>query len=232
MTAPFALAAALFGGLLPGFTAIAEAQPRHTESVPVLNPGRLAAQLASSRGAVSSCAGRADTDAFLTEVRATVSPGPAPSTMYNARIRVTVRSRPRDHGLESCVRRVVQDALRHRAEAVRRPVRANHTFRIAGRPPTPRPVARAVYSDRHAHAALSRLTGPLQRCLEQRGVADSITLHVTVDRAGRLSLTNATLPAGSPSRALGCMAGTVSRARLGSAAPRGRVTLRHTLRLR
>lgn len=205
---------------------------RPVDSVPVLGSSELSMQLASRHDVVSSCAARLDTRAYLTEVRARVAPGRAPSTLFNARIRLTVRSRPRDPELERCVSGHLQQMLRQQVHAVTRTVRARHTFRVGAPPLQPPPRSRPPYSASQVERALDQLRGPLQRCLEQRGLADTVALSIAVDRAGRITLSNAQLPPGAPPRALGCMAATVSRAQLRSEPPRRRVTLRHTLRLR
>ena len=229
MARPFAIfaLAALAAAASP-----ASAQYRPTGSVPDLSEGTLASLLRAQRAAVASCAAGEDTDAFVAEVRARVAPGRAPSTMFNARIAVTVRTRPRDHELERCVRARVRDSLRNRAYAVpRRSIRARHTFRIAERPPPREEPPAPPFSEAQVHRTLGGQRHALQRCVEIAGVPEAVTLRVAVEADGRLTLVNATLPPGTPPRSLGCLARTVSRLRVPSR-PGRRIAVQHRVAVR
>lgn len=207
---------------------LTRAQTRHSHPVAELTDGALRGMLGSQQRAVSSCASRADTRAFVADVRATVRPGARPSTLYNARIAVSVRSRPRDGELEGCVRRAVVDALRHQGYAVGRSVRARRTFRVAGRPERPEPPPAVAYSEREVRGLLQRANPRLSRCLGIAGVPERVNLHIVVDRRGQLSLQNAALPPGASGRALGCLSQTVSGLRA-RGRPGRRVRLTHAV---
>lgn len=210
----------------------ASAQYRPTDDVPDLSASDLSRLVSAQRGAVSSCAAGEDTGSFLAEVRARVAPGPSPSTLFNARIAVTVRTRPRDHELERCVRRRIEDDLRHQRFAVSgRPLTARHTFRIGERPEPPEERPAPPFSEAEVHGVLRASQRSLERCLEVGGLPEGIELRLAVEPDGRLTLVNANLPPGVPPRALGCLAQTVSRLRI-QARPRRRVAITHTLGVR
>ena len=223
---PFLLAA-----LALAVPSAAAAQYRPASPVAELSSGSLHRLVSQQRGAVSSCASRTDSGAFLVDVRATVAPGPRPSTMFNARIHVSVRSRHRDGELEACVRRAVADSLRHQAYAVPRTVRTRRTFRVAERPGPPEPPPAVAFSQREVRAVLSRANGRLARCLDVAGLPEQVTLHVSVDRTGRMILTNANLPPGVSGGALGCLSRTVSSLRT-RGRPGRRVQLTHVVGMR
>ncbi len=208
-----------------------EAQYRPSEPVAELTEGALYGMLGAQQGVVSGCAARADTSAFVADVRATVRPGARPSTLYNARISVSVRARPRDGALEGCVRRAVVDSLRHRGYAVARSVRARRTFRVGARaePPPPRPAV--AYSEREVRRVLRAATPRLSRCLETAGVPERVTLHLVVERTGRMVLQNANLPPSASGRALGCLSRTVSGLHT-RGRPGQRVQLTHAINVR
>ena len=209
----------------------ADAQARPSQPVAELTDGALHGMLSTQRGSVSSCAARVDSDVFVADVRATVRPGSRPSTLYNARIEVSVRSRPRDASLERCVRRAVVDSLRHRGYAISRVVRARRTFRVQERPePAPPPQA-VAYSEREVRNVLQRANPRLSRCLETAGVPERVRLHLVVDRTGRMILQNVNLPPSSSSRALGCLTRTVSGLRT-RGRPGRRVQLTHDISVR
>ena len=152
--------------------------------------------------------------------------------MYNSRIQVQVRSRPRDGELEACVRRQLTDTLRHQAYAVGpRAMRARHTFQIAERrePPPPRPAP--AFSEGAVQSLLRAHRGRLTSCVELAGVPEQVTLRVVVEADGRLTLTNANLPGGASQNALPCLARVVSRLRVASR-PARRVQVVHQLALR
>lgn len=208
------------------------AQYRPTDHVPDLSTSALSRLVSAQHGAVSSCAAGGETGSFLAEVRARVAPGPAPSTMFNARIVVTVRSRPRDHELERCVRRRIEDDLRHQRYAVSgRAMTARHTFRIGERPEPPEERAAPPYSEAEVRRVLRASERSLELCLEVGGIPEGIELRLAVEADGRLTLMNANLPPGVPARALGCLAETVSRLRV-QARPRRRVPIMYTLTAR
>lgn len=209
----------------------AAAQYRSANPVSELSDGTLQHLVSQQQGSISSCASRTDTGAFLADVRATVSPGPRPSTMFNARIAVSVRSRHRDGEFEACVTRAVRDALRHQGYAVERTVRARRTFQVRERPEAPEPPPAVAYSEAEVRRVLSAANGRLAQCLQVAGVADQVSLQITVERTGRMVLTNASIPPGASRDALGCLSRTV-----GSLSTRGRpgrrVQLSHTVGVR
>ncbi|MBX3271035.1 MAG: hypothetical protein KF729_12290 [Sandaracinaceae bacterium] len=191
----------------------------HRPATPVaeLSEGTLYHLVSQRRHEVTSCAARTDTGAYVADVEARVAPGPRPSTLYNARIEVSVRSRHRDGELEACVRRAIVDALRHETYAVGRAVRTRQTFRIRERPEPPEPPPAVAFSEGEARSLLESASRRLAACLETAGVPEQVVLHITVERTGRMTLTNATLPPGAGPHALGCLSRTVS-----SLATRGR----------
>lgn len=208
------------------------AQYRPTDHVPDLSPSALSQLVSAQQSAVSSCAAGEETGSFLAEVRARVAPGPAPSTLFNARIAVTVRSRPRDHELERCVRRRIEDDLRHQRYAVTgRAMTARHTFHIGERPEPPEERPAPPFSEAEVRHVLRASQRSLERCLEVAGLPEGIELRLAVEADGRLTLMNANLPPGVPPRALGCLAETVSRLRI-QARPRRRVPITYTLGVR
>src|SRR5436190_17721443 len=113
------------------------AAQRTVDEVPEIDDYELSALISAEQGEIESCASRTDASAYVATVRARVSAGAAPATMYNASISVTVASRPRDPEFEGCVRRVLVDALRHASFAVGPSARARHTFQISERPAPP-----------------------------------------------------------------------------------------------
>ncbi|HEY8429587.1 MAG TPA: hypothetical protein VIL20_14485 [Sandaracinaceae bacterium] len=210
-------------------TAPAAAQ-RPSQLVPELDSGLLSSLLLGRQAAVERCASRTDTRAYVAAVHARVSPGRAPSTLYDARIAVEVISRPRDHAFEACVRGAVRDALRHAPYAVSAASHARHTFRIAERQaPIERPAP--AYSEHEVRRVLGAYSSSLQQCLEIAGVPEQVTLRVAVRPDGRLVLTSADLPPGASSRALGCLASRVSAMRV-EGRPARTVTVVHTLGVR
>lgn len=211
--------------------ALGSAQVRPVNPVSELSHSALASLVRGQQRAVEECARRADTGAYVADVRTTVRPGARPSTLYNAAISVSVRSRPRDGAFEGCVRRAVRDALRHAPYAVGRAARARQTFRVSERPePVPaRPAPR--YSEAEARRVLRASNHALTRCLEVAGVPDAATLRVAVEPSGRLVLTNATLPPGASRHSLGCLTRHISRLRV-AGRPARRVNLVHTVGVR
>lgn len=209
----------------------ASAQRRPVAPVAELSSGSLSHLVLSQRGSVERCASRGDTGAYVADVRTSVRPGARPSTLFNARISVSVRSRPRDGGFESCVRRAIRDGLRHQAYAVGRTVRSRQTFRVTERP-DPRPVPRAQpYSQSEVRRVLRSSNGGFQRCIEIAGVPESVTLRIAVEPSGRLVLTNAQIPPGASHHALGCLTRAVSRLRV-RGRPGRRVDVTHTVGVR
>ena len=209
----------------------ASAQYRPADPVQELSSGALSRLVLAQRHAVEGCASRTDTSAYVADVRATVRPGSRPSTLYNARIAVSVRSRPRDGELESCVRRSIRDSLRHSAYAVGRTVRARQTFRVRERP-DPAPPPRAVpFSQNEVSRVLRGSSGSFQQCLEVAGVPERLTLRVAVEPSGRLVLTNASIPPGSSRHALGCLTRAVSRLSV-RGRPARRVNVTHQVGVR
>lgn len=209
---------------------LASAQWRAADPVSDLSSSALSGLLSRERPALERCAGRLDTSAYVADVRVNVRPGARPSTLYNARIAVSVRSRPRDGRLEGCVRREIRDALRHRPYAVSRAVRARQTFRVAERPDrVEAPPLRFSEADVRRRLRASNRT--FSRCLELAGVPESATLHLAVQPSGRLTLVSANVPSGSSQRAVACLTQAVSRVR-GIGPPRRRVSLVHTVRVR
>lgn len=204
---------------------------RHVDHVSELSSSSLSGLLSSQRHQVERCASSRDTDAFVAEVRARVSPGPAPSTMYNAQVSLTVRSRPRDARFERCVSSAIRDALRHSSYAVARSVSARQTLRIADRPEPPPPQPTRPFSESEVQQVLRASRGGFQRCLEMAGVPEQVTLRVAVEADGRLVLTSADLPPGSSPHALGCLARRTSSLRV-SGHPARRVTIVHDLGVR
>lgn len=210
---------------------LTSAQVRSVDPVRELSSGDLHRLVSRQRGAVSGCASRVDSGAYIADVRALVRPGARPSTLYNARIQVSVRSRPRDGELEACVRAAVQDALRHEAYAVGRPVRAHQTFQVAERrePPEPRPAP--PWSMDEARRVLQSASSRLARCLDVAGVPEQVTLHVAVDRTGRFVLQNADIPPGAGRGALACLTRAVGSLRT-RGRPGRRVRLTHRVAVR
>ena len=207
--------------LVSALPVTAFAQYRPATPVSELSEGALAHLVSRERGAVASCATRTDTGAYLADVRVTVAPGARPSTMFNARISVSVRSRHRDGELEACVSRAIRDSLRHQAYAVGRTVRAHQTFQVRERPDPPEPPPAVAFSEAEAQRVLSMASGRLARCVDVAGVPEAVTLYVTVERTGRMTLVNANLPPGTSPQAIGCLSRTVS-----SLSTRGRPTRR------
>lgn len=209
----------------------ASAQHRPVAPVAELSSGSLSHLVLRQRASVERCASRNDTGAYVADVRTSVRPGPRPSTLYNARIAVSVRSRPRDGGFESCVRRAIRDGLRQHAFAVGRTVRSRQTFRVTERPdprPEPRPVA---FSQTEVRRVLRAVSGGLSRCLEMAGVPETVTLRIAVEPSGRLVLTNASIPPGASRHALGCLTRTVSRLQV-RGRPARRLNVTHTVGVR
>jgi|SRR5690606_38550148 len=204
-----------------------EAQNRPARVLPELDPGALSSLVLAREHTIERCASRTDASAYVATVRARVSPGPAPSTLYGARIAIDVVSRPRDPAFEACVRRAIEDSLRRATYAVGRTVTARHTFQIAersdpiDRPPPP-------FDEREAQRVLAAQRGALQQCLSLAGIPERVTLRVAVRPDGRLVLTSADLPPGAASRALGCLASRVSRLRV-AGRPARTVAIVHTL---
>ncbi|MGE0789818.1 MAG: hypothetical protein AB7S26_29365 [Sandaracinaceae bacterium] len=215
------------------FSRPAHAAAQYAEPVGEMSDSILSAHLHHQRGEVTRCAASEDSRAYLVEIQARVSRGARPSSMHNARISVSVRSRPRDHALESCVRRTVNDVLRNAAYAVEDPSRAHVTFRIDERPEPPGDDERPSppYSRSEVEQALRARDGAFARCVDLGGIADTATLSVAVDPSGRLVLVNAQLPSSAPSRATSCLASTVGSIRVRGAPPR-RVQLTHSFTLR
>ncbi len=209
----------------------ASAQYRPAQVLPELTSGTLTSLLDGAEADIERCASRTDAGAYVATVRAHVSPGAAPSTLYGARIGVDVVSRPRDSAFEACVRRAVRDALRHAPYAVPRSVRAQRTFQIAERP-TP-PIARPAppFEEREVHQALASRAWTLQQCLEIAGVPEQVTLRVAVRPDGRLVLTSADVPPGAARGAIGCLAARVSSVRV-SGRPARTVDVVHRLAVR
>lgn len=206
----------------------AAAQSRPSEVVPELDSGTLSSLLLGQESTVERCASRTDAGAYVAVVRARVSPGAAPSTLYNARIAVEVVSRPRAYAFEVCVRRAVRDALRHTPYAVGRLARAHHTFQIAERPQPPIDHPPPAYDEREVQRVLASYRAPLQRCLEMAGVPEQVTLRVAVRPDGRLVLTSADVPTGAAQSALGCLSSRVSNLRI-NGRPARTVTVVHRL---
>lgn len=206
------------------------AQERPARVVPELDSGLLSALLDGAEGQIDRCASRTDAGAYVATVRARVSPGPAPSTLYGARIAVTVVSRPRDSAFESCVRGAVRDALRHAPYAVPRSVRAEETFRIAERPTPPIDRPPPPFDQGEVHRALSGSAWSLRQCIELAGVPEEITLRVSVRPDGRLVLTSADLPPGAARSALSCLSSRVGSLRV-SGHPARTVSVVHRLPL-
>lgn len=204
---------------------------RPAHPVDELSSGDLDALLGRAQGDVAGCATRTDTSAYLAEVRATVSPGAAPSTLWNARVSVSVRSRPRDHAFESCAVRAIRESLREEAYAVGRTVRARRTFQVQERPDPPEPPPAVAFSEGEARSVLSAASGRLARCVDVAGVPEAVTLYVTVEQTGRMVLVNATLPPGTSPHALGCLSSTVSSLST-RGRPARRVQLTHRVGLR
>ena len=207
------------------------AQYRPTTPVAELSEASLSGMLSSARSVVSGCATRVDARAYLADVRVTVRPGPRPSTMFNARVRVSVRSRPRHRAFERCVSTQMRGSLRGQAFAVPRTVRAHRTFQVSDRPPPPLPRPRVSFSEAEARGALRQANARLARCIDAAGPGEPITLHVVVDRAGRMVLQNASLPPRSSPRSLQCLSRTISRLQL-RGHPQRRVRLTHAVPVR
>jgi len=210
---------------------LASAQYRPADPVRELSSGDLHRLVSQQRGAVSGCASRVDTGAYVADVRTVVRPGSRPSTLYNARISVSVRSRPRDGELEGCVRRAVQDALRHQRYAVGRAVRAQQTFQVAERRDPPEPRLAPPWSMGEAQRVLRSADSRLARCLDVAGVPEQVTLHVAIDRTGRFVLQNADIPPGAGRDALACLTRTVGSLRT-RGRPERRVRLTHRVAVR
>ncbi len=206
----------------------AAAQYRPADVVPELDSYSLSSLLLGQEGAIERCASSTDASSYVALVRARVSPGSAPSTLYNARIVVDVVSRPRDHEFEGCARRAIRDALRHTPYAVGRTARAQHTFRIAERAPPPIEPPPVAYDEREVQRVLSAYRGSFQRCIEMAGVPEQITLRVAVRPDGRLVLTSADLPTGAARSALGCLSSSVARLQV-RGRPARTVTVVHRL---
>lgn len=222
---------ALFLLLLASSTAPVHAQDRPAELVPELTNGMLSALLENAQNDIERCASRTDAGAYVATVRAHVSPGPAPATLYGARIGVSVVSRPRDSAFESCVQRAVRDALRHEPYAVPRSVRAQHTFQIAERPTPPIDRPPPPFDEREVHQALSARSWALQQCLELAGVPEEVTLRVMVRPDGRLELTSADVPPGAGARALSCLHSRIESVHV-SGRPTRAVTVVHRVAVR
>lgn len=205
---------------------------RGVAPVTPLTHGALSQALHQQRAAVSRCASAEDSGAYLVELRASVRPGPRPSSMFNARIAVQVRSRPRDGGFEACVRRGVQNALQDQPYAVERSVSGQVTFRLDERPDRyrPRPPA-PEYSEAEASQALRRRDPRFAQCIDLAGVPERITMRVAVEADGRLTLLRADVPPGSSTRALECLRRTVEGLRV-RGAPARRRELTHTVAVR
>ncbi len=206
----------------------AAAQYRPSDVVPEIDSSVLSSLLLGQQGTIERCASRTDAGAYVAVVRARVSPGPAPSTLFNAQIAVDVVSRPRDHGFEGCVRRAIRDALRHTPYAVGRTTRAHHTFQIAERPPPPIERPAQPYDEREVQRVLSAYRGSFQQCLEMAGVPEQVTLRVAVRPDGRLVLTSADVPSGAARGSLGCLSSRVSSLRV-NGRPARTVTVVHRL---
>lgn len=209
----------------------ASAQDRPARALPELDRGALSSLVLGQQGAIERCASRTDASAYVATVRARVSPGALPATLYGARIAVRVVSRPRDHAFEGCVRRTLRDALRHATYAVGRAVSARHTFQIAERPAPPIDRPPPPFDEREVQRALALRRAALQSCLEVAGIPESITLRVAVRPDGRLVLTSADVPPGAARGALGCLASRVSRLRV-AGRPARTMTVVHRLGVR
>lgn len=218
--------------LLTTLAASPAAAQRWATPVAELNDGVLAGHLRGQRPAIARCAAAEDTGAFLVEVRATVRRGPRPSSMHNARIALSVRSRPRDGAFEACVRRSLRDSLRQLAYAVERPARAHATLRLSERPdphverPPPPP-----YREAEVRRALRARDARFARCLEMAGVPERVVLRVAVEADGRLQLTSAEIPPGASRHAQHCLARAVERIRV-RGRPARRAELTHTVAVR
>lgn len=203
--------------------------PKDARRLPELSDAVLSRLLLDHQRVLERCARDGRTRAYLVELQARVQPGTPPSTMYNARIHVRTRSRPRDGAFEACVQRIVPDALRHTSYAVGpRGARARHTFHLAEPPePTPRRPP-PPFSVSEVHRAIDARTPALMRCLERGGVLDPITLRIDVRSDGQLILTRADLPPDSSPHAPGCMARQVSALRV-EGRPARRLSVVHRL---
>ena len=210
---------------------VAGAQPRTIDPVSGLSDGTLGSLVSAQQSTVERCARRGDTGAYVADVQASVRPGARPSTLYNARISVSVRSRPRDGDFESCVRRGIVDGLRHQPYAVDDSVRARQTFRIAERPDPPAERPAVPYSANEVSRVLDSSSRGFQQCLEMAGVPETVTLRVAVEPSGRLVLTNANVPAGASRHALGCLTRAVSRLEV-QGRPSRRVNVTHSVGVR
>jgi hypothetical protein len=209
----------------------APAAAQRAHPVTELTDEVLESQLGAQRSAVEGCASRTTTSAFLVEVDARVSPGPRPSSTYNARIRVRARSRPRDHAYESCVRRAVWDALRNTPFAVHERARARRTFQLSERPDPPPPPPAVPYRPQEVAHALRRHDRILQSCLSAAGVGEPVVLRIAVEPTGRLILMHAQLPPRAGARALSCLQREVSRVAI-EGRPGRRTEVTHTLNAR
>lgn len=214
--------------LLLMLAAPASAQ-RYVGEVPEIDSYELSALISSEQHRIESCASRTDASAYVATVRAQVSAGAAPSTMYNAHISISVASRPRDPELESCVRRELADALRHASFAVGRAVRARHTFQISERPERPIDERPPAYSESEVRAVLSASSRSLSQCVDVGG--ETVTLRVSVRPDGRLVLMSADVPSSAHRGALGCLAQRVASLRV-SGRPSRTVDLTHQLSVR
>jgi hypothetical protein len=207
------------------------AAQRHVDVVPELEEGTLSSLLLGQQGAIERCAARTRTSGYVATVRARVTPGPPPSTLYGARIGVAVTSRPRDGAFEGCVTRALRDTLRQAPYAVTRAVSAQHTFQIAERPLPPVERPPPPFDASEVRRTLASYQAPLQQCLGVAGVPEQVTLRVAVRPDGQLVLTSADLPPGVAASALGCLSSRVSSLRI-QGRPSRTTTVVHTLGVR
>jgi hypothetical protein len=210
----------------------ASAQHRPVSEVPEIDEYALSSLIVGQQRAIERCASRTDASSYVATVEARITAGAAPSTLFNARIAISVSSRPQDGEFEECVRSELRDTLRHARYAVgRRAVRARHTFQIAERPASPIETPAPPYSESEVRGVLRASSGSLQQCLEMAGVPERVTLRVSVRPDGRLVLMSADVPPGSSQGALGCLSSRVSSLRV-SGRPGRTVTIVHELSVR
>lgn len=203
----------LLFALVLASSAAAAAQERPARVLPELDGPVLSSLVANHAQEIERCASVTETDTYVATVRARVSPGAPPSTLFGARIEVEVSSRPPNRAFERCVARSLREALRRATYAVQRTVTADHTFRIAERP-EPSIDRPPPYDPREAHRLLAANEIVLQRCLGVAGVPERATLRVSVRPDGRLVLTSADVPAGAAPSALGCLASQIASLRV------------------
>ncbi|MCC6873881.1 MAG: hypothetical protein IT378_06160 [Sandaracinaceae bacterium] len=214
--------------LLSALAPPASAQ-RPAGRVPLLTESTLSSLVWRQRGAVGRCASEHEVEAYLLTLSVRVTGRGQLSTLYDAALDVSARSRPRDPDFEGCVTASTREALRAAPYDVGpRTVRARHTFQVGEGPEPALPADARPYSEHEAQSTLRSAQHALQQCLQMAGVPEQVTLRISVRPDGRMVLQSADVPPGASGRALSCLASHVGSLRV-EGRPARSATLVHRL---